>query len=223
MRRALAALLLRELRLAVRLGGGAMTAAVFFLALVATIPLAVGPDPALLARIGPALLWLGALLACLLGLDRMFQADREDGSLDAMMLADVPASLMVLVKALAHWATTGLPLALIAPLLGLMLNVEPAALGAVAATLVAGTPALTLVGSVGAALTAGLRRGGLLAAIVVLPLTIPVLIFGVGATRGAIDGTVALAPPLTALVALTLASLVLAPVAAAAALRLALE
>lgn len=216
-------LLLRELRLSVRIGGGAPMAAIFFLLVIAMIPLAVGPDLNLLSRIGPALLWLGALLATLLGLDRLFQADFEDGSLDLFTISETPLVLVVLVKALAHWLTTGLPLALIAPLLGLMLNVEPAALLAVVATLLIGTPALTLIGAIGAALTVALRRGGLLVPVLVLPLAVPVLIFGVSATNAAIAGPVPVSTPLLVLAALSLVSLVLAPLAAAAALRLAAE
>ncbi len=219
----ISALFRRETRLAVRVGGGATTAAVFFLILVSVTPFALGPDLALLARIGPALLWLGALLSTLIGLDRLFQADLEDGSLDVMAMSETPLSVIVLVKCLAHWATTGLPLVIIAPLLGLMLNIEPAALLAVAATLLLGTPALTMIGAIGAALTATLRRGGLLLPVLVLPLTVPVLIFGVSATQAAVSGPVTMATPVLVLGALTLASLALAPVAAAAALRLAME
>ena len=219
----ISALFRRETRLAVRVGGGATTAAVFFLILVSVTPFALGPDLALLARIGPALLWLGALLSTLIGLDRLFQADLEDGSLDVMAMSETPLSVIVLVKCLAHWATTGLPLVIIAPLLGLMLNIEPAALLAVAATLLLGTPALTMIGAIGAALTATLRRGGLLLPVLVLPLTVPVLIFGVSATQAAVSGPVTMATPVLMLGALTLASLALAPVAAAAALRLAME
>ncbi len=217
------ALFVRELRLAVRLGGGGPMAAIFFLVVVALMPFAVGPDLALLQRIGPALLWLGALLSVLLGLDRMFQADFEDGSLDLLAMSGTPLALAVLAKAAAHWSTTGLPLALVAPLLGLMLNVEPAALGAVAMTLLVGTPALTMIGAIGAALTVALRRGGLLVPVIVLPLAVPVLIFGVGATNAAVVGPMPVGPPLMVLGALSLASLALAPFAAAAALRLALE
>src|SRR6516165_1894129 len=152
---------------------------VFFLVLVALIPFAIGPDLALLARIGPAILWLGALLATLLGFDRLLTADHEDGSLDLILMARIPVEIAIMVKALAHWLTTGLPLVVVAPLLGILLNLEPQATGAVALTLLAGTPALTFLGLVGAAVTVALRRGGLLVAVLVLPLTVPVLIFGV--------------------------------------------
>ncbi len=220
---AVASLFRREIRLSLRVGGGAMMGAVFFLIVVTIMPFAVGPDLNLLGRIGPAILWTGALLATLIGLDRLFQADHEDGSLDLLTMTETPLVVIVAVKAVAHWVTTGLPLVLVAPLLGLMLNVEPGALGAVAATLLVGTPALTFLGAIGAALTVALRRGGLLVPVVVLPLTVPVLIFGVGATDAAITGPVPMSTPLLILAGLTLISVVLAPIAAAAALRLALE
>jgi heme exporter protein B len=217
--RALVALLVRELRLAVRIGGGALIGVLFFLAVVTLVPFALGPDLALLRRIGPAILWLGALLASLLALDRLFAADHEDGSLDLILMGRFPVELVVVVKALAHWLTTGLPLVLAAPLFGLLLNLDAAATGAIALTLLAGTPALTLLGLVGAALAVTLRRGGLLLAILVLPLTVPVLIFGVAASNAAIVGTLPFGPPFTVLCALTLASLAIGPFAAATALR----
>ncbi|WP_132805989.1 heme exporter protein CcmB [Tepidamorphus gemmatus] len=220
---ALAALFRREARLALRVGGGAMMGAMFFLIVVSLMPFAVGPDLNLLQRVGPAILWVAALLATLLGLDRLFQADYEDGSLDLLVMAETPLVLAVAVKALAHWMTTGLPLVIVAPLLGLMLNIAPGALLAVSLTLLIGTPALTFVGTIGAALTVALRRGGLLVPVLVLPLAVPVLIFGVGATSAAVTGPMAMATPLMVLAGISLASLVLAPVAAAAALRLALD
>ena len=220
---ALAALLVRDMRLAVRVGGGALMGVLFFLIVVTMVPFAIGPDLALLARIGPAILWLGALLASLLALERLFAADHEDGSLDLILMGRAPLELAVAVKALAHWLTTGLPLVIAAPLLGLFLNLDPAAIGAVAVTLLAGTPALTCIGLIGAALSVALRRGGLLLPVLVLPLTIPVLIFGVAATNAAIVGPLPFGTPFTVLVALTLASVVLGPFAAAAALRHGLE
>jgi heme exporter protein B len=218
MNRALVALVRRDFRLAVRSGGGFGLPLVFFLSVVAVTPFAVGPDQVLLARIGAAILWIGALLATLIGLDRLFGADAEDGSLDLLFATPAPLPLIVLAKALAHWIVTGLPLAASAPLLGLMLNLPPSALGAVALTLLVGTPALTLLGTIGAALTVGLRRGGLLLPVLVLPMAVPVLIFGVSATSALVAGT----DPGTSfalLAAVTLASLVLAPLAAAAALK----
>jgi heme exporter protein B len=220
---AFAALLLRDMRLSVRVGGGALMGALFFLIVVVMMPFAIGPDLNLLARIGPAVLWLGALLASLLALDRLFAVDHEDGSLDLLMMGSMPLELAILAKAIAHWLTTALPLVIIAPVLGLMLNVEMSAMGWVALTLLAGTPALTFIGLIGAALSVALRRGGLLLAVLVLPLTVPVLIFGVAAANAAIVGPAPFGPPFTILCALSLGSLVLGPVAAAAALRQGLE
>ena len=220
---ALAALFVRELRLAVRVGGGALMGVLFFLIVVILVPFAIGPDPNLLARIGPAILWIGALLASLLALDRLLTADYEDGSLDLILTGQSPLELAVLVKAAAHWLTTGLPLVIAAPLLGLFLNLEWRASAAVALTLLAGTPALTCFGLIGAALSVALRRGGLLLPVLVLPLTVPVLIFGVAASNAAIVGPLSFGTPFTILCALTLVSLVLGVVAAAAALRHGLE
>jgi heme exporter protein B len=220
---ALSALLVRDMRLAVRVGGGAMMGVLFFLIVVTLVPFAVGPDLAQLQRIGPAILWIGALLASLLTLDRLFAADHEDGSLDLLLMGRAPLELAVLAKVVAHWITTGLPLVIAAPLLGLFLNLEPVATGAVALTLLAGTPALTCIGVIGAALSVALRRGGLLLPVLVLPLTIPVLIFGVSASNAALVGPVTFGAPFTILCALTLGSLVLGPFAAAAALRQGLE
>jgi len=219
----LAALLIRDIRLAVRVGGGALIGVLFFLIVVTLMPFAIGPDLVLLARIGPAILWLGALLASLLALDRLIAADYEDGSLDLILMARVPLELTIVVKAIAHWLTTGLPLVIATPLLGLLLNLDPKSSGAVALTLLIGTPALTFIGLIGAALSVALRRGGLLLAVLVLPLTIPVLIFGVAASNAAIVGPVPFGTPLTILSAFTLASMVLGPFAAAAALRQGME
>jgi heme exporter protein B len=220
---ALAALLLRDMRLAVRVGGGAFIGVLFFLIVVTLVPFGIGPDLALLGRIGPAILWLGALLANLLALDRLIATDHEDGSLDLILTARVPLELALVAKALAHWLTTGLPLVIAAPLLGLLLNLGPGATGAVALTLLAGTPALTFIGLIGAALTVALRRGGLLLAILVLPLTVPVLIFGVAAANAAVVGPMPFGTPFGILCALTLMSLVIGPFAAAVALRQGLE
>jgi heme exporter protein B len=220
---ALAALFVRDLQLAVRVGGGALMGVLFFLIVVILVPFAVGPDPNLLARIGPAILWLGALLASLLALDRLLAADYEDGSLDLIMTGGTPLELALLVKAGAHWLTTGLPLVIAAPLLGLFLNLEWRASAAVALTLLAGTPALTFIGLIGAALAVALRRGGLLLPILVLPLTVPVLIFGVAASNAAVVGPLPFGAPFAILCALSLLSLVLGVVAGAAALRHGLE
>ncbi|MFZ2142322.1 MAG: heme exporter protein CcmB [Xanthobacteraceae bacterium] len=219
----LSALLLRDVRLAVRLGGGAFIGVLFFLIVVTLVPFAVGPDLALLARIGPAMLWLGALLATLLGLDRLLASDHEDGSLDLLLMGRMPLELALAMKAFAHWLTTGVPLVLATPVLGILLNLDPSSTGAVAITLLAGTPALTFIGLIGAALTVALRRGGLLLAVLILPLNIPDLIFGVAASSAATAGTVPFRGPLLILCALSLMSLVLGPVAAAIALRQGLD
>jgi heme exporter protein B len=219
----LSALLLRDVRLAVRLGGGAFIGVLFFLIVVTLVPFAVGPDLALLARIGPAMLWLGALLATLLGLDRLLASDHEDGSLDLLLMGRMPLELALAMKAFAHWLTTGVPLVLATPVLGILLNLDPSSTGAVAITLLAGTPALTFIGLIGAALTVALRRGGLLLAVLILPLNIPVLIFGVAASSAATAGTVPFRGPLLILCALSLMSLVLGPVAAAITLRQGLD
>jgi heme exporter protein B len=214
----LLAVMRRDFTLAIRAGGGFGLPLVFFVSVIAVAPFAIGPDLILLSRIGPALLWIAALLSTLIGLDRLFGQDAEDGSLDILFTAPSPLALIVLAKAAAHWIATGLPLAVAAPLLGLMLNLPPETLGTVALTLLVGTPALTLLGAVGAALTVGLKRGGLLLPVLVLPLTVPVLIFGVGATAG-IAGGGGFGPSFTLLLAVTLGSLVLGPLAAAAALK----
>jgi len=209
---ALAALFTRDARIAIRIGGGAMIGVLFFLTVVTLVPFAIGPDLALLRRIGPAILWLGALLASLLTLDRLFASDHDDGSLDLILMGRVPLEIVVVTKALAHWVTTGLPLVIASPVLGLFLNLEPAALGATA-----------LIGIIGAALAVALRRGGLLMPVMVLPMTIPVLIFGVAATNAAVGGPVPFATPFTILCALTLMSAVIGPFAAAATLRHGME
>lgn len=213
------ALFQRDLRLSVRIGGSALVGVLFFLAVVTVIPFGVGPDLNLLARIGPAILWIGALLATLLGLDRLFQADQEDGTLDLMMMAGRPLELVILIKCLAHWIATGLPLVVAAPLLAIFLNLDPVSMGAVTLTLLVGTPALTLIGAIGASLTVSLRRGGLLLAVLVIPLAIPVLIFGVSSADAAIHDPVPFLTPFLILCALTLIAAVVGPIASAAALR----
>ncbi len=216
---ALAALLSRDIRIALRIGGGALTGVLFFLAVVTLIPFALGPDLALLRRIGPAILWLGALLASLLALDRLFADDQADGSLDLLLMGSTSLELVVATKALAHWLTTGLPLVIAAPVLGLLLDLEPEATFVVMLTLLVGTPALTFIGVIGAALAVTLRRGGLLLPVLIFPLTVPVLIFGVSAANAVLIGPVPFGTPFAILCALTLFSMVLGPVAAAATLR----
>ncbi|MBN8994163.1 MAG: heme exporter protein CcmB [Rhizobiales bacterium] len=221
MSRTLAAIAGQTARLSLR--GGALTGLVFFLAMVTIIPFGVGPDLKLLARIGPAMLWIGALLATLLGLDRLFNDDRDDGSLDLMALSSVPLELVVLAKVAGHWLATGLPLVVGAPVLGLLLGVEPAGLAMVTLTLLVGTPALTAIGAIGAALLTALGRGGPLVAVLVLPFTIPVLIFAVSTTAAYTVGAGPSLPPFLILVALTLISAVVAAFAGAAGLRAAME
>jgi heme exporter protein B len=220
---ALAALLVRDMRLAVRVGGGALMGVLFFVVVVTLVPFAIGPDLALLKRIGPAILWLAALLAGLLALDRMFAADHDDGSLDLLLMSRAPLELVIASKGLAHWLTTGLPLILAAPLISLLLNLDATADAALMLTLLVGTPALTFTGLIGAAIAVVLRRGGLLLAVLVLPLTVPVLIFGVSAANAVVGGPVSFGAPFTILCALTLISLVVGPFAAAAALRQEME
>ena len=217
----LTALLVRDMRIAVRVGGGALIGVLFFVVVVTLTPFAVGPDLALLKRIGPAILWLAALLASLLALDRLFASDHEDGSLDLILTGRAPLELVIAAKGLAHWLSTAVPLIVAAPLIGLLLDIEPPAQAGLVLTLLVGTPALTYIGAVGAAIAVTLRRGGLLLAVIVLPLTVPVLIFGVAAAN--VTGPVPFGTPFTVLCALTLASLVIGPFAAAAALRLDIE
>jgi heme exporter protein B len=183
------------------------------------VPFALGPDLNLLSRIGPAILWLGALLSVLIGLDRLFQADEEDGSLDLIRASALPLELAVLAKGLAHWLTTGLPLALAAPLLGLLVALPGEGVLPLTATLLVGTPGLSFIGAGGAALAAGLRRGGLIVPVLVAPLTVPVLIFGVSAANAALGGTVPFLTPFLILCAISLSAIVVGTIAAAAALR----
>lgn len=213
------ALYVRELRLAVRIGGGAPMGVLFYLIAVTVFPFAIGPDLNLLSRIGPAILWIGALLATLLGLDRLFEADRDDGALDLMLLSGRSLELLVLVKAAAHWTATGLPLIIAAPFLSLLLAMEPASMIATVATLAVGTPALTLLGAIGAGLTVSMRRGGLLLPILILPFAVPVLIFGVAAASAVAYDIAGFRTPFLLLAAMTLTAAAISPVATAAALR----
>lgn len=214
------ALLTRDLRLAVREGAALGTALGFYLVVVAMLPLGLGPDLKLLARIAPGILWIALLLAALLSLPRLFEADHDDGSLEVMATAPLPLELTVAAKALAHWISTGIPLALAAPVLGLMLNLDITLTPALVATMLAGTPAISFLGAIGAALTLKARRGGLLLALLVLPLYIPTLIFGISAIGFAILGQDGFSASFLILLAISLAAIAAAPVAAAAALRL---
>ncbi len=212
------ALLSRDLVLALAEGSALGTALGFYLIVVALMPLGLGPDLKLLSRIAPGVLWIALLLAALLSLPRLFESDLEDGSLEVMATGTLPLELAAAAKALAHWISTGIPLALLAPVLGLLLNLDLALYPALAATMLAGTPAVSFLGAIGAALTLRARRGGLLIALLVLPLYVPTLIFGISAISGAVtvDG---FAAPFLILCAISLASLVIGPLAAAAALR----
>ncbi|MDJ0628583.1 MAG: heme exporter protein CcmB [Rhodobacter sp.] len=212
-------LFLRDLRLAIRAGGGFGLGLAFFLIVTVLVPFGVGPENATLRAIAPGILWVGALLACLLSLDRIFQLDYEDGSLDLLATAPIPLEGVVAMKAAAHWVTTGLPLTLSAPVLGLLLNLAPQAYLWLVATLAIGTPALSMIGAFGAALTVGLKRGGLLLSLLVLPLYVPTLIFGSETVRRGAEG-LATETPLLLLAGITLGAMALLPFAAAAAIRI---
>lgn len=216
------ALLVRDIKLAFRAGGGFGLGLAFFLIVTVLVPFSVGPQQALLGSIAPGVLWLGALLACLLSLDRLLALDFEDGTLDLLVTSPLPLEGAVSVKALAHWITTGLPLVLAAPVLGVLLNLPPAGFGWLVASLALGTPALSVIGTFGAALTVGIRRGGLLLSLLVLPLYVPTLIFGAEAAR---RGALGLDPatPLLMLAGITFATVGLMPFASAAVLRMGLR
>jgi heme exporter protein B len=216
------AIVARDLRLSLRRGADSLQPLIFFLIALALFPLGVGPAPEILERIGVGVIWVLALLAVMLSLDRLWQADAEDGSLELLALSPLPLELVSLAKALAHWLITGLVLTLASPLLAILMQLPADALAPLGLALLLGTPTLTLIGSIGAALMIGARRGGALLALLVLPLYIPVLIFGVSAVEGAVMGLSG-RPQLLILGAMQLAALALAPFATAAALRLALE
>lgn len=208
----------RDLTLAFRAGGGFGLGLAFFLIVAVLVPFGVGPESETLSVIAPGILWVGALLACLLSLDRIFQLDFEDGSLDLLATAPIPLEGVVAMKAAAHWVVTGLPLTLAAPVLGILLNLPGPAYGWLVASLALGTPALSMIGAFGAALTVGLKRGGLLLSLLVLPLYVPTLIFGAETVRRGAEG-LAVSTPLIMLAGITLATLALIPFAAAAAIR----
>ncbi len=212
------ALFLRDLALAIRAGGGFGLGLAFFLLVAVLMPLGVGPDQGVLGRIAPGVLWVGALLACLLSLDRLFALDVEDGSLDLLATAPLPLEGVVAAKALAHWVVTGLPLVLAAPVLGLELNLAPGGYAWLVVSLLVGTPALSVIGAFGTALTVGLKRGGLLMSLLVLPMYVPTLIFGAEVVRRGAAG-LEFGGALVFLAAITLGALALLPFAAAAAIR----
>ena len=216
------AILRRDLRLGLRRVGEAGQPLLFFILALALFPLGVGPAPEILERIGVGVIWVLALLAVMLSLDRLYLADAEDGSLELLALADLPLELVVLAKAAAHWLTSAMPLAIASPLLAILMHLPSEGFAILALALLLGTPVLTLVGGIGAALLIGARRGSALIGLLVLPLYIPVLIFGVGALDAAIGGF-AVRPHLLILGGLLAAALPLCPWVGAAALRQALE
>ncbi|MBI1211475.1 MAG: heme exporter protein CcmB [Alphaproteobacteria bacterium] len=217
--RAFTALLLRDIVLSLRSGGGAWLGAGFFVLIIALAPLGLGPEPALLKSAAPGLIWIAALLATLLGLERVIEPDLQDGTLDLLRMSALPLEFVVLAKVLAHWLTNGLVICVLAPLVSPMLFVDAKALWVVAASLLLGTPGLSFIGTAGAAVSAGVRRGGVLLALIVLPLNIPALIFGAGAINAVQHGSDP-RQALLLLAAFSLIAAVVASLAAAAALRL---
>lgn len=215
-------LISRDVAIALRRRVDSLAALFFFIVTASLFPLAIGPQPELLRAIGPGLIWVCALLASLLSLPRLFTGDFQDGTLEQMLLLGQPLSVLVLAKIFAHWVTTGVPLTLLSPLLGLQFGLPAESLATLVISLLLGTPVLSLLGAIGAALTLGLRAGGALIALLVLPLYIPVLIFGVGAIEQAAFGE-SVAPHLSLLAAGLLLAVVLSPLAIGAALRLAVE
>ncbi|GAA6158382.1 heme exporter protein CcmB [Ruegeria sp. HU-ET01832] len=213
------ALLLRDLKLALRAGGGFGLGLAFFLIVTVLVPFSVGPQSSLLSTIAPGILWLGALLACLLSLDRLLALDWEDGSLDLLATAPLPLESVVTIKALAHWLTTGLPLVLAAPFLGVLLNLPVQGFSWLVISLLIGTPAMSVIGTFGAALTVGLKRGGLLLSLLVLPLYVPTLIFGAEVARRGATG-METQTPLLMLAGITAATIALLPFASATVLRI---
>lgn len=212
------ALLRRDLRLAVRAGGGFGLGLSFFLIVVVLIPFGVGPETNLLGRIAPGVLWVAALLACLLSLDRMFALDFEDGSLDLLATSPLPLEGIITVKAVAHWLTTGLPLVMATPVFALLMSLPSTGYLAIMVSLLLGTPALSIIGAFGACLTVGIKRGGLLLSLLVLPLYVPTLIFGAEVARLGAEGQT-YTTPLLMLSGISLAALALLPIASAAVLR----
>ena len=217
-----AALVQRELLIAIRYGADSAMISLFFVLVVILFPLSVGPNPEILMRISAGIIWVAALLSVMLSMDRLFESDYEDGCLDLLIITPLPLELIVLAKTFAHWITTGLPLIVISPLLGLFLNMSVSGYGILLIALTLGTPTLSLIGSIGASLILGARRSGVLLSLLILPLFIPVLIFGVSAVDGVMVN-LSSKPQLLFLSGLFLASLVLCPWASAAALRQAVE
>ena len=217
------ALLRRDLELAVREGSAVGAALGFFLIVVAVMPLGLGPDLNLLSRIAPGVLWIALMLAALLSVGRIFEVDAEDGSLEILTTGPLPLEIIAVAKSLAHWLTTALPLTLLTPALGLLLNLDIGAYPMLLASLIIGTPAVSFLGATCAAMTLRSRRGGLLLALLALPLYIPTLIFGISTINAALTAPAALGPSFLLLLAISLVSIVIAPVATAAVLRLQLQ
>ena len=213
------ALLFRDLKLAFRAGGGFGLGIAFFLIVVILVPFSVGPESGLLTKIAPGVLWLGALLACLLSLDRILALDWEDGTLDLVATSPLPLEGVVSVKALAHWITTGVPLVVAAPVFGVLLNLPPQGFVWLVASLALGTPALSVIGTFGAALTVGIKRGGLLLSLLILPLYVPTLIFGAELARRGAEGQ-DVSTPLLMLAGITFGVIALLPFASALVLRM---
>ncbi|WP_341760034.1 heme exporter protein CcmB [Candidatus Endowatersipora endosymbiont of Watersipora subatra] len=213
------ALFKRDMSLALRSNSSAMTVLLFYLVIIVVVPLVFGNKPLMLATIGPSILWFSALLAGLLGLDRLFQVDFEDGSLDQMLLSSTPLSFIIFIRCLAHWLVTGLPVVMISPVFAFFLSLDRITIEAVAVTLLFGTPAISFIGAIGAAVTLSLPRGGLLLSSLILPLCIPVIIFGVGAVKSTILKTEMFFAPFLLMCSVTLFFAVLGPFAAACALK----
>ena len=216
------AIVRRDLLMVMRRKSEVLTALFFFVIVSSLFPLGIGPEPALLRKIAPGVLWVGALLATMLGLQRMFATDHADGTLEQMAISPTPLVWLVVGKVVAHWLVSGLPLVLMAPALGIQFDLDPGALGVLMLALLLGTPLLSLIGAIGAALTLGVRGGGVLLSLLVLPLYIPALIFGAGAVESHISGLGA-GGHLSLLAAILIMAALFAPWAATAALRIALE
>jgi heme exporter protein B len=216
-------LVARDLKLALREGGAIGTALGFYLIVVSILSIGIGPDLNLLSRIAPGILWGTLLLSALLSVDRIFHNDHEDGTLEVMALGPLPLELVAIAKALAHWLSTAIPLVAMAPLLGLFLNLPAKGFWVLVVSMLAGTPAVSFLGAVGAALTLGLGRGGQLLALLILPLYVPVLIFGISTMEAVLTGPGSFSTSFSILAAISLATLVMTPFAAAAALRMNLQ
>ena len=221
--RAFWGILHRDLLLAVRRRTDALTTLFFFVIVVSLFPLGTGTERAVLRVLGPGVVWVAALLASMLALERLFASDHEDGTLEQLLLTGQPLVLLTLAKVAAHWLLTGLPLVLIAPLVGMQYHLSESAVGVMMLALLLGTPVLSLIGAIGAALTLGLRGGGILLSLLILPLYIPILVYGAGAVESAATAVADASPYLMLLGAFLAASLVLAPLACTAALRISIE